>query len=74
MEVIYLSGYTAEEKLGIAKNFLVPKQLEEHGITKKILKMTDAALLLVISQYTREAGVRNLEREIANLCRKSRRG
>jgi len=70
MEVIYLSGYTAEEKLGIAKNFLVPKQLEEHGITKKILKMTDAALLLVISQYTREAGVRNLEREIANLCRK----
>jgi ATP-dependent Lon protease len=70
MEVIYLSGYTAEEKLGIAKNFLVPKQLEEHGITKKILKMTDATLLLVISQYTREAGVRNLEREIANLCRK----
>lgn len=70
MEVIYLSGYTAEEKSGIAKNFLVPKQLEEHGITKKILKMTDAALLLVISQYTREAGVRNLEREIANLCRK----
>ncbi|HUO77228.1 MAG TPA: endopeptidase La [Thermodesulfovibrionales bacterium] len=70
MEVIYLSGYTAEEKLGIAKNFLVPKQLEEHGITKKILKMTDGALLLVISQYTREAGVRNLEREIANLCRK----
>jgi len=70
MEVIYLSGYTAEEKSGIAKNFLVPKQLEEHGITKKILKMTDGALLLVISQYTREAGVRNLEREIANLCRK----
>jgi ATP-dependent Lon protease len=70
MEVIYLSGYTAEEKLGIAKNYLVPKQLEEHGITKRILKMTDAALLLVISQYTREAGVRNLEREIANLCRK----
>ncbi|HXX79939.1 MAG TPA: endopeptidase La, partial [Thermodesulfovibrionales bacterium] len=70
MEVIYLSGYTAEEKLGIAKNYLVPKQLEEHGITKKILKMTDAALLLVISQYTREAGVRSLEREIANLCRK----
>ncbi len=70
MEIIYLSGYTAEEKLGIAKNYLVPKQLEEHGITKKILDMTDAALLQVISQYTREAGVRNLEREIANLCRK----
>lgn len=70
MEIIYLSGYTAEEKLGIAINYLVPKQLEEHGITKKILKMTDAALLQIISQYTREAGVRNLEREIANLCRK----
>ncbi len=70
MEIIYLSGYTAEEKLGIAVNYLVPKQLEEHGITKKILKMTDAALLQIISQYTREAGVRNLEREIANLCRK----
>ncbi len=70
MEIIYLSGYTAEEKLGIAKNYLVPKQLEEHGITKKILKITDAALLQMISQYTREAGVRNLEREIANLCRK----
>ncbi len=70
MEIIYLSGYTAEEKLGIAKNYLVPKQLEEHGITRKILKITDAALLQVISEYTREAGVRNLEREIANLCRK----
>ncbi len=70
MEIIYLSGYTAEEKLGIAKNYLVPKQLEEHGITKKILKITDAALLQITSQYTREAGVRNLEREIANLCRK----
>ncbi|HXX59000.1 MAG TPA: endopeptidase La [Thermodesulfovibrionales bacterium] len=70
MEIIYLSGYTAEEKLGIAKNYLVPKQLDEHGITKKVLKITDAAILQVISQYTREAGVRNLEREIANLCRK----
>ncbi|HYA31485.1 MAG TPA: endopeptidase La, partial [Thermodesulfovibrionales bacterium] len=70
MEIIYLSGYTAEEKLGIAKNFLVPKQLDEHGITKKILKITDPALLQIISQYTREAGVRNLEREVANLCRK----
>jgi len=70
MEIIYLSGYTAEEKLGIALNYLVPKQLDEHGITKKILKITDPALLQIISQYTREAGVRNLEREIANLCRK----
>lgn len=70
MEVIYLSGYTTEEKLGIAKNYLLPKQLEEHGLTKRNLRVTDTALQLLISQYTREAGVRNLEREIANLCRK----
>ena len=70
MEIIYLSGYTEEEKLGIAKNYLLPKQLEEHGLTEKILKVADSALKILISQYTREAGVRNLEREIANLCRK----
>jgi ATP-dependent Lon protease len=70
MELINLAGYTAEEKLGIAKNYLVPKQLKEHGITSRILRVSDKALLTVISQYTREAGVRNLEREIANLCRK----
>jgi len=70
MEILYLSGYTAEEKLGIAKNYLVPKQLDEHGITKKILRISDQGLLEVITSYTREAGVRNLEREIANLCRK----
>lgn len=70
MEIIYLSGYTSEEKLGIAKKYLLPKQLEEHGLTSKVLSITDSALMLLISQYTREAGVRNLEREIANLCRK----
>ncbi|MBA4371227.1 MAG: endopeptidase La [Thermodesulfovibrio sp.] len=70
MELIYLSGYTSEEKLGIARTYLLPKQLEEHGLNNKILEITDEALLLLISQYTREAGVRNLEREIANLCRK----
>lgn len=70
MEIIYLSGYTSEEKLGIAKNYLIPKQLEEHGIIKKVLRITDNTVLLTISQYTREAGVRNLEREIAHLCRK----
>lgn len=70
METIYLSGYTAEEKLGIARKFLIPKQLNEHGITGKILKINDNAILQIISHYTREAGVRNLEREIANLCRK----
>ncbi|MBI5074699.1 MAG: endopeptidase La [Nitrospirae bacterium] len=70
MEIIYLSGYTTEEKLGIAKKYLLPKQLEEHGLTSTILSITDQALNLLIAQYTREAGVRNLEREIANLCRK----
>jgi ATP-dependent Lon protease len=70
MEVIYLSGYTSEEKLGIARNYLVPKQLEAHGITDKILRLSDSAVKMVISHYTREAGVRNLERELANVCRK----
>jgi len=70
MEIIYLSGYTTEEKLGIARHYLIPKQLEEHGISDTILKITDSGLFTIISQYTREAGVRNLEREIANLCRK----
>ncbi len=70
METITLSGYTAEEKLGIAKKYLIPKQLEEHGITDKNIRISDNAVLQIIAQYTREAGVRNLEREIANLCRK----
>ncbi|MCE5195226.1 MAG: endopeptidase La [Nitrospiraceae bacterium] len=70
MEIIFLSGYTEEEKLAITKTYLLSKQLEEHGITEKILKITDSAILAVISQYTREAGVRNLEREIAHICRK----
>lgn len=70
MEIIYLAGYTTEEKLGIAKNYLIPKQLEEHGLSSKVLKITDPGLFNIISQYTREAGVRNLEREIARLCRK----
>jgi len=70
MEIIYLSGYTSEEKLGIAKKYLLPKQLEEHGLNSKVLDLADPGLMLLISQYTREAGVRNLEREIANLCRK----
>jgi len=70
MEIITLSGYTSEEKLGIAENFLIPKQLKEHGITEKHIKITDSAIMQIITHYTREAGVRNLEREIANLCRK----
>ena len=70
METIYLSGYTTEEKFGIARHYLIPKQLEEHGISDTILQIKDSGLFTIISQYTREAGVRNLEREIANLCRK----
>ncbi len=70
MEVIALSGYTAEEKINIAKRYLIPKQMKEHGISEKNIKINDAALMQVITNYTSEAGVRNLEREIANLCRK----
>jgi ATP-dependent Lon protease len=70
MEVINLAGYTSEEKLKIAKQFLLPRQLEENGITKETLSMSDEALLRITSQYTKEAGVRNLEREIASVCRK----
>ncbi|MBF0557210.1 MAG: endopeptidase La [Nitrospirae bacterium] len=70
MEILYLSGYTEEEKLQIAKKYLIPKQLDEHGINTKILQIKESAVRQIISHYTREAGVRNLEREIANLCRK----
>lgn len=70
MEVIYLSGYATEEKLGIARNFLIPKQMSEHGVSDKQICIPDDAMVAVIEQYTREAGVRNLEREIAHLCRK----
>ncbi len=70
MEIIYLSGYTAEEKLNIAKNFIIPRQLKEHGLTDKDVRITDQAILKAITEYTREAGVRNLEREIANILRK----
>jgi ATP-dependent Lon protease len=71
MDVIELSGYTAEEKLGIAKRYLVPKQLEAHGLTRSKLVFNDRALRLVIRGYTREAGVRGLERQIAAIARKA---
>jgi ATP-dependent Lon protease len=70
MEVIRLPGYTEEEKLAIAKRHLVPKQLEEHGLTGEQLKFTDKALKAIANSYTREAGLRNLEREIAAIARK----
>jgi ATP-dependent Lon protease len=69
METVELSGYTTVEKLAIAKNHLVPKQLGEHGITKEQIELEDTALEEIIHSYTREAGVRNLEREIAAVCR-----
>ncbi|HET7566423.1 MAG TPA: endopeptidase La [Gaiellaceae bacterium] len=71
MDVIRLSGYTEDEKLGIAKRYLVPKQIEAHGLAGRGLGITDRALRLVIREYTREAGVRGLERRIADLCRKA---
>ena len=71
MDVIQLSGYTHEEKLGIAKRYLVPKQIEAHGLKKSRIAIPDKTLRLVIAEYTREAGVRNLERQIAALCRKA---
>ena len=70
MEVIRLSGYTEYEKLEIAKRHLVPKQLDEHGLTPEHLVFTDRALRALINTYTREAGLRNLEREIAAIARK----
>ena len=70
MEVLRLPGYTDEEKLHIARTFLVPKQLDEHGLRRSQCRFRVAALRELIRHYTREAGVRNLEREIASICRK----
>jgi len=71
MEVIELGSYTDEEKLMIAKNHLIPKQLSKHGIKKTQLRVTDDAIREIISCYTRESGVRNLERSFAEICRKA---
>ncbi len=70
MEVIGLPGYTQEEKLRIARKYLLARQLEENGIDGRVLDITDQAILQIISQYTRESGLRNLERELSSICRK----
>ena len=73
MDVIQLSGYTEDEKFGIAKRYLVPKQLEAHGLGGGRVAISDRALRLIIREYTREAGVRNLERRLADVLRKAAR-
>jgi ATP-dependent Lon protease len=70
MEVLQLSGYTNEEKLEIARKYLIPRQLEDNGITANHLEISDDAVLRIIAEYTKEGGLRNLEREIASICRK----
>ena len=70
MEVIQLPGYTETEKIGIGKRFLIPKQMKNHGLTEKKIEITDEAMVELVRSYTHEAGVRNLEREIANVMRK----
>jgi ATP-dependent Lon protease len=70
MEVLRLSGYTEEEKIGIAEKYLIPKQLEEHGLNAENIEFTEEAVRKIIASYTREAGVRNLERQVARVCRK----
>ena len=73
MEIIQISGYTDDEKLNIAKKYLLPKQLKSHGMDEKTVKIADKVILEIIDTYTREAGVRNLERQFANICRKCAR-
>jgi len=71
MEVIRIAGYTEEEKAEIARTHLIPSAMKKHGLDKKEFSISDDGLLILVRRYTREAGVRNLEREIANLCRKA---
>lgn len=71
METIYIPGYTEEEKVKIAERYLLPKQMKEHGLSKENLAISEKTLRKIIRQYTREAGVRNLERQIASVCRKT---
>ena len=73
MEVIRVEGYTEEEKVEIARNYLIPKQQQNHGLKSENITFSESAIRDVINYYTRESGVRNLEREIANVCRKAAR-
>ncbi len=70
MEILQFTGYIHEEKIQIAKRHLIPKQIKEHGLKKSEIKFSDDAILKLVESYTREAGVRNLERQVANVCRK----
>jgi ATP-dependent Lon protease len=70
MEVLRLSGYTLEEKVSISRRHLIPKQTKENGLSEKAIRFTDAALKTIVEDYTREAGLRSLEREIGSCCRK----
>jgi ATP-dependent Lon protease len=74
MEVIRLAGYTEDEKLNIARKYLLPKQQKNNGVKEGELELTDGALLGIVRYYTREAGVRSLEREISKICRKVVKG
>lgn len=73
MEIIYLSGYTEEEKVQIAVRHLLPKQIKEHGLSKEMLRVSENTIRKITREYTRESGVRNLERQIATICRKTAR-
>lgn len=73
MEILYISGYTEEEKVQIAMRYLYPKQVKEHGLSKGMLKLSENTIRKIIREYTRESGVRNLERQIATICRKTAR-
>ena len=70
MEVITLSGYTEDEKVNIAQRYLIPKQMEAHGLTKDVFTLDNEVMLKLVQDHTRESGVRNLERQVANVCRK----